>query len=311
MEHVYSKRYEPVVITPNFFRIGTPSYPAYLSLGDAGMIIEGGTGGTFPILVEQITELGIKPERIKYLALTHTHPDHIGAVPNLKKMWPHLQIVAGTVGDKTLENEEAAKEFLRVNAIITENMLVKGEITGWPPEIENAVIKPDMIVKEGDKIDLGSGVTWTVYDTPGHSPCHVSYYNAKEQIVTIGDATGLYDPAQQIFWPNYWAGLETYCDSIRKLAALPAQVGVLCHNHTVKGDVRGFYVQAMKSTEAFHNDMLRKVAAGADPKQVTLDTAKWVYTFTNNQPFEVIFGLSRLMLKRSQTAAGKEGLFNI
>ena len=93
-----SKRYEPVIVTPNFFRLGTPAYPAYLSLGDVGMIIEGGTNPTFPIIFEQIIELGIKPERIKYVAITHPHADHIGAVPNMKKMWPHLQVVAGTVG---------------------------------------------------------------------------------------------------------------------------------------------------------------------------------------------------------------------
>ncbi len=308
---MYSRKYEPAVITSNFFRIGTPAYPAYLSLGEVGMIIEGGTGGTFPILVDQIAELGVKPERIKYLSLTHSHPDHIGAVPNLKKKWPHLQIVAGTAAAKALENEEAAKEFVRVNGIITENMLVKGDITGWPPEIENGIIKADVVLKEGDKIDLGAGVSWSVYDTPGHAPDHVSYYDANAKIVTIGDATGLYDPGLNIFWPNYFVALDMYCDSIRKLAALPANIGVLCHNYTVRGDVHAYYVQAMKATEAFHNDMLSKVAGGADPKQVALDAAKWVYTFTNNQPFEVILALSGLMLKRSQRAVGKEGLFKI
>jgi hypothetical protein len=36
--------HKPIVITPNFYQLGTPSFPAYLSMGEVGMIIEGGTG---------------------------------------------------------------------------------------------------------------------------------------------------------------------------------------------------------------------------------------------------------------------------
>jgi hypothetical protein len=59
------KEYEILTVAPNFYQLGTPSYPAYLTMGDSGRIIEGGTGATFPILVKQIEELGIEPERIE------------------------------------------------------------------------------------------------------------------------------------------------------------------------------------------------------------------------------------------------------
>ena len=93
------------------------------------MIIEGGTGATFAIIVEQIKELGIEPERIKYLTLTHTHPDHIGAVPHLKKLWPHLKIVASPVAAKLLKREGMLKEFLATDRGITELLISKGDIT--------------------------------------------------------------------------------------------------------------------------------------------------------------------------------------
>jgi hypothetical protein len=65
----------------------------------------------------------------------------------------------------------------------------------------------------------------------------------------------------------------------------------------------------MKATESYHSKMLERVNKGEDPDKVALDTAKWVYTFTNLQPFQVIYGLSKLMLKRSQSVANVEGLF--
>ena len=90
--------HKPIAITSNFYQLGTPSFPAYLSMGDVGMIVEGGTGPTFDIIVSQIEALGIDPKKIEYIVLTHTHPDHIGAIPHLKRLWPHLRVLASAVG---------------------------------------------------------------------------------------------------------------------------------------------------------------------------------------------------------------------
>ena len=77
-----AKRHEPIKITTSLYQLGTPSFPAFLSMGKEGMLIEGGTGPTFSIMVDQMESLGIDPSTIKYIVLTHTHADHIGAVPH-------------------------------------------------------------------------------------------------------------------------------------------------------------------------------------------------------------------------------------
>jgi 2-aminobenzoylacetyl-CoA thioesterase len=306
-----AKIFKPVTVTPDFIQVGTPAYPAYLSFGEYAMIIEGGIGATAALVVSQVNDLGIKPERIKYIALTHSHPDHIGAVTTWKKLWPHAQVIASPTAATLLKSEELSKEFTRLDTIISEILMVKGEIDEWPPVQEYPVFPVDIILKEGEQIDLGRGVTWTLYETPGHSPCHTTYYNPSEGIVTVGDATGLYDPDKDQFWPNYFDALDTYCKSIRKLYALHARYGALSHNGVVKGDVNNHFAKAMKATESFHNGMLQRVAAGEDPKKVAYDLAKWVYTFTNMQPFETIYGLSRLMMKRSQALADRKDLFTL
>jgi len=108
-------RYKPITITPNFYQLGTQDFPVYLSMGEDGMIIEG-VPGHFSAYRKSDKRLGIAPERIKYLALTHTHPDHIGAVPHLKKLWPHLKVMGSAGAAKALkrlsEKPEALKEFL-------------------------------------------------------------------------------------------------------------------------------------------------------------------------------------------------------
>jgi len=305
------KRHEPISITRSFYQLGTPSFPAYLSLGDNAMLIEGGTGATFAIIVEQIKELGIEPERIEYIALTHTHPDHIGAVPHLKRLWPHLKIAASSLAAKLLKRQRMIKEFRENDRTISEIMINKGEIAELPPELENYIFEVDKVLEEGDRLELGSGIVWTAYHTPGHSPCHISLYEEKEGTLAIGDATGFYVPEKGVFWPNYFDSLEAYCNSIRKLSALPAQRGALSHNTVVDGWLEGYFQKAIKATESYHLEMLERLGKGEDPEKIALDKAKWVNSLTDIQTFEVMYSLAKLMLARSKSEAGKKKLFTI
>jgi glyoxylase-like metal-dependent hydrolase (beta-lactamase superfamily II) len=305
------KKYKPITITPDFYKLGTHSFPAYLSMGDHGMIIEGGTGATSAIITEQIEELGIEPERIKYLALTHTHTDHIGAVPHLKRLWPHLQLVAGAVAANLLQREELIKAFLQGDRDIAEIMVSKGEIAKLPPELEDYAFDVDLVVKEGDSLDLGSGIVWTIYETPGHSPCHISLYEKKEKTLIIGDVTGFYVPEEDVFWPNYFQSLETYCNSIRKLSTLSAQRGALSHNYVVEGGVGHHLQRAIRATESYHLELLERLGKGEDPNQIAMEKAKWVNTLTDMVPLELMYSLAKILIKRSQSEAEKENLFTI
>jgi len=98
---------KPKKFTDHFYQLGTPFFPVYLSVGDDAMLIEGGTGGELTLIKEQLKELGIAPERIKYIALTHSHQDHIGLLPYARKEWVNAKILAGTATADALSNEKA------------------------------------------------------------------------------------------------------------------------------------------------------------------------------------------------------------
>ena len=303
------RNYKPISITPNFYQIGTYGFPAYLSLGEDGMIIEGGTGPTTKIMIQQIEELNIDQKRIKYIALTHTHPDHIGALPYLKHFWPHAKVVASPAAAETLCKEEMLKPFLYVDRSIGEIMKAKGEIEELPPAPEEYNFEVDWAVEEGDKIDLGTGIVWTVYHTPGHSPCHMALFEEKERTLVIGDTTGFYVPEKDVFWPNYFQSLEKYCNTIRKLAALPAQRGTLSHNCVIEGNVGQHFKKALKATERYHIEIMERIGAGEDVKKIAREKAEWVNSLTDIQPFEVMLNLTKLLIKCSQRDADKSNLF--
>ncbi len=291
---------EPIKITDHLYQLGTKQFPVYLSLGKIGMIIEGGTGPTTAIIIEQIKRLGIDPERIRYIALTHTHADHIGSVPRLKKVWSHIKVISSRKGAEILKKRSFLKEFLWTDRNIAELMKKKGQIREIPEELDEYDFTVDIIAKEGDEIDLGDGIRWKVIETPGHSPCHLVYFEQKEGSLAIGDATGFYVPERDVFWPNYFYSLRKYIESIEKIKEIDAKRGVLSHNCVIEGDLKGYFERAIDATIKYHKEMLERIEKGEDIERIAKDKADWVKSLTDIQPYIVMLNLSRLLIRVSQ-----------
>ena len=299
--------HDPVRLTPHLYKLGTTQFPVYLSVGEIGMLIEGGTGATTQMIVEQIKSLGFLAEKIKYIALTHTHADHIGSIPRLKNMWPWIKVIGSIKGAEILKNNGILKEFLWIDKNIAELMKKRNEIEKVPEPLQEYDFAVDIIVKEGDRIELGDGVIWHVYETPGHSPCHLAYYEEKEGSLIIGDATGFYVPEKDVFWPNYFDSLDKYLASIRKLSELKAKIGALSHNWVVKEDLEGYFKKAIEATLAYHEEIIRRIKRGEDKESIAIEKANWVNSLTDIQPYKVMLNLSRLLIRRSLEAAEKRG----
>ena len=296
------KTAEPIAITSSLYKLGTSAFPAFLSMGDVGMIIEGGTGPTAGMIIEQIKSLGIQMERIQYVFLTHTHADHIGALPHLKRRWPHIQILSSATGAKILNTRELYNEFLLVDLGIAQLMKAKSEIDEIPATPEDYRFEVDMVVKGGDTIELGNQVVWEIIDTPGHSPCHISAFEKSEKSLIVGDATGFYVPEKDAFWPNYFLSLKDYVESIRKLATYGAQRAILSHNAVIEGnsDTGQFFEKAIAATKAYHEDILDRLDRGNSVDSIAMEGAHFVSTLTDIQPFKVIYDLSKLLIGRSR-----------
>ncbi len=299
---------EPVAITPNFYRLGTVAFPAFLSLGKIGMIIEGGTGPTYELIVQQVNSLGVHMKQIEYILLTHTHADHIGALPHLKRKWPHLKLIASGPGAKILNTRELYNEFLLVDLGIAQLMRAKSEIDNIPPIPENYRFEVDLVVKGKDTVDLGDGLAWEIIDTPGHSQCHISAYEKTDGTLVVGDATGFYVPEREIFWPNYFLSLNDYAESIRKLATFPAKRAVLSHNAVVEGDIHRYFESAMAATREYHENILTRLKRGNSAESIAMEGAQFVNTLTDIQPFKVMYDLCKLMINRSRENGGPSHL---
>ncbi len=302
--------HQPIELTSHLFQLGTPSFPVYLSVGDESMLIEGGTGATFAIIVDQLRYLGVEPETLKYIVLTHTHPDHIGAVPHFQRAWPHIKLLASHIGKRTLAKTELFKQFHLVDLGIAQLMKAKSEIDALPDPTTHYTFSVDSGVQEGDKIDLGQGVVWHVYETPGHSPCHLSFLEEKEKVLVLGDSTGFYVPEKDAHWPNYFESLGKYCESIRKLGGLDAKLAVLSHNGAIRDNVRQYLEKSMEATEKYHKEIVERTSQGEPAEKIAMEKARFVDSLTDIQPFKIMYDLCEVMIKNS-LSNGQEDHFSM
>jgi len=263
----------------DLYQLGTTKFPVYLSLGEAGLLLEGGTSATAGLIARQVASLGLAPERIRYLALTHTHADHIGAVPRLRQLWPHLELVAGPKAAAHLASPQALEQFLPADRMIQKIFVNNGQLDAPLPELEHYDFRVDRVLAQGESIDLGRGVVWTAHQTPGHSSCHVAYHAAGQGVAALGDMTGYFDPGLDLIWPNYFASLRDYLASILRLAQLSARLALLSHNGAVHGELSEFMHKALAATRVYHHQLCQRLADGEDQAALCRQEAQWVYGF--------------------------------
>ena len=86
------------------------------------------------------------------------------------------------------------------------------------PEMTDSTIAVDRVLRDGDKIEVDNDVAFEVLETPGHSDCSLSFWEPKEKVLIVSDATGYYMPQHAAWWPNYFTDYGQYVASMQRLA---------------------------------------------------------------------------------------------
>jgi glyoxylase-like metal-dependent hydrolase (beta-lactamase superfamily II) len=124
-------------------------------------------------LVEQLAQLKIKPEQVKYVGISHFHADHTSQLPSL----PDATLL---IGQREWEALTAPKPMAGAN------------VDGFKHWIsEGGKVEP----QAADKDVFGDG-TVMILRTPGHTPGHQSLLvrlKEKGAVILIGDAAHFHE----------------------------------------------------------------------------------------------------------------------
>ena len=153
-------------------------------------------------LIDQLAQLKIKPEQVKYVGISHFHADHTGQLPTL----PNATLL---IGQREWQALTAAQPMPGANVAAFKHWISGG-----------GKVEP----QPSDKDVFGDG-TVMILRTPGHTPGHQSLLvrlKEKGPVVLVGDAAHFHENYENNGVPGFnYDRAETLAslDRIKKIAA--------------------------------------------------------------------------------------------
>ncbi len=201
--------------------------------GRVALVDTGGADSPGEVLQPALAELGLDLSRVDLILNTHHHMDHAGGNRETKRASNAL-IHLHSDDLWMAESVEAQVEFLtasyRALGFPLEMMERRKE---YAVRVTGDAIGADVLLADGDKVDLGAGIELTVIHCPGHTPGSVSYYWEKEGVLMTGDAIQCHG-SRIGGYPLYFNAGD-YRRSITRLMEVPFRL--FCQGHAFNGCV--------------------------------------------------------------------------
>ena len=242
---------ETGMVTEGVYVTGISSFPVILVDIERPILFEGGVSCAANRYVNDIRAIlaGRNPEII---FLTHAHWDHCGAVSAIKKAFPSIKVAASQQGADILKKKNAIDTITKLNA---------DEIPAITQEngselLTNDPFEPfevDIILKDGDIIDIGDTLKVEVIATPGHTRDHLSYYIPSRKILFAGEAGGAFDSSEGDVLVEFISSYDAYLSSLKRISTIPADILFQGHRIVFKGreDAEKFLKHSLEATLFF------------------------------------------------------------
>lgn len=196
----------------------------YLILGDRPCLVETGTSTSAPIVRDALTSLGVGPEDLATVVVTHIHLDHAGGVGDIAGYYPSAEIVV---------HEKGARHLADPARLMASARMVWGDhldrLFGSMSATDAARIRA---LGDTGSVDLGNGRVLSSHYSPGHAKHHVGLLDSATGDLYVGDAAGVYLPETGDLRPATPPpdfDLQTALDSVALFGALGPQRLLFSH----------------------------------------------------------------------------------
>lgn len=245
-----------------------------LLVGETGALLidTGNAPDVENLILPAMAKLGLSPERLTHILITHCDHDHVGGNRRMKELAPRAVIGCGEEDRAQVESPETIWK-LRYDAYREKHR------HHYPDTVKDAVYgllggaqKMDTTFDEGDVIALSPDWRVEVVSLPGHSRGHLGVYDRKHGILFGGDAIQgavyLDMAGKPALCPTYLYP-ESYLRTVEKIRALNPAVYVGCHWPVKRGaEVGAFCDESRDFVSKAESLILAEI--GKEPAGLTL-----------------------------------------
>ncbi len=165
----------------------------YLVEGDAPVLVETGSQSSIAVLLAALDELGMGPDDLAGVAVTHIHLDHAGGVGDVAKAFPKATVYV---------HEKGARHLVDPERLVRSAAMVYGPLLdSLYGRLEPTAAERIHVLEDGEEISVSPTRVLTTVDSPGHAKHHLALHDSTSGILFVGDAVGVRLPDTGILRP--------------------------------------------------------------------------------------------------------------
>ena len=184
-----------------------------------------------PDVLEQVEAFGIDEHKIRRIVILHSHFDHCGMVPFLKRRWPWVTVTGSQKSQDLLRKPKVIDSIEIMNqAMIAHNGLAE---KGQTLDLRFTGIEVESAVSDGEILTC-SDLSLEILEVPGHSSCSIAVYIPEEKALFASDAGGI--PFGDKIFTAANSNFDRYQQSLQKMAAKDVDIYLAEHYGALAGE---------------------------------------------------------------------------
>ena len=232
--------------------LGNVFFPNYFIAGEQTALVDAGILFAGPGVVRGFRERFGRDATLDWNLLTHSHFDHLGSTPFLKRVFPGMKTAGSPEIGRILGNPRAVDT---IRALAGDTGDLADEETGLRISFDRFDL--DRPLAQGDRLDLGRGVEVTAIETPGHTRCSLAFFVEPDRALFTGEASGVPD-AEGYILSEFLSDYPSYLASLEKMAALGPRFICLPHGGVLTGaDAEGYFERSAEAARDFRQRIER------------------------------------------------------